>query len=163
MYGVRAMNIKNYRQTSTAGFSLIELMVVIAIVAVLAAVAVPSYKSYIGKGKMAEVNSIIQYNMNKAVENYSNGQSVALTVTSPGSNYITSIVTSAPSSTSIKIVVTMNTSFDTAFTSAPVIAFVGTDTNGVVTWDCTGGTTTKGITPTGAVSTAAQVYFPACN
>jgi type IV pilus assembly protein PilA len=41
------------------GFSLIELMVVIAIVAALAAVAVPSYKGYVNRARVAEVNSII--------------------------------------------------------------------------------------------------------
>lgn len=49
------------KSTGMAGFSLIELMVVIAIVALLSAVAIPSYKDYINRAKMAEVNSLIAH------------------------------------------------------------------------------------------------------
>lgn len=39
------------------GFTLIELMVVIIIIAVLAAIAIPSYQSYVTKGKIKEAQS----------------------------------------------------------------------------------------------------------
>ncbi len=38
-----------------SGFTLIELMIVVAIVAILAAVAMPAYKSYTAKAKFSEV------------------------------------------------------------------------------------------------------------
>ena len=41
----------------TSGFTLIELMVVIAIIAILAAIAFPSYRQYVQKGKLAEIKS----------------------------------------------------------------------------------------------------------
>jgi prepilin-type N-terminal cleavage/methylation domain len=38
-----------------SGFTLIELMIVVAIVAILAAIAMPAYQSYTGKAKFSEV------------------------------------------------------------------------------------------------------------
>ena len=41
----------------SAGFTLIELMVVVVIVAILAAIALPSYQQYIQRGKITEATS----------------------------------------------------------------------------------------------------------
>lgn len=40
-----------------AGFTLIELMVVVAIIAILAALALPSYQDYVQRGKIPEATS----------------------------------------------------------------------------------------------------------
>ena len=47
---------KNSREL---GFTLIELMIVVAIIAILSTIAYPSYKEYIAKGRRAEMKTVL--------------------------------------------------------------------------------------------------------
>ena len=46
------------RNTTQGGFTLIELMIVVAIIGVLASIAVPQYQNYVGRAQVSEAISL---------------------------------------------------------------------------------------------------------
>lgn len=120
------------------GFSLIELMVVIAIVGLLASVSMPSYRDYSAKAQMSSYYGIVQKVMNDAATAYSTSSAMPTSLAVP--QIASGIVTTSSGST-----VTVTTTFVNNSTtisalngnpSAPSVAFTGTDTNGIITWAC---------------------------
>lgn len=91
------------------GFTLIELMVVIAIAAILAAVALPSYTDYVRRGKITEATSTLSELRLRAEKYFADnrsyqpsppsGTTVGFSTVANGTQYFTYACTAATSDT----------------------------------------------------------------
>lgn len=65
------------KHSDQCGFTLIELMVVVAIVAILASVALPSYRDYVTRSKIAEATSGLAAKRVRLEQFYDNNRTYA--------------------------------------------------------------------------------------
>ncbi|MFC3902965.1 type IV pilus assembly protein PilA [Acinetobacter marinus] len=123
------------------GFTLIELMIVVAIIGILAAIAIPAYQDYIARSQMTEAMSLSSGLKTNVTETY--GQIGTFTGIDSGSNGI-------PASADIKgsyvdnvavddgvITATMESSGVSKGIQGSTLTLTPTDATGSVTWACT--------------------------
>lgn len=115
--GVRMISCRAERITRGAGFTMIELMIVVAIIAILALIAYPSYLSYVTKtnrkaaeGCLSELANYMErfYTTNLSYAADANGNAVVLpnldctTAQQTGNNYAYTL-TPAPAATTYTV------------------------------------------------------------
>jgi len=128
-------------QRSTRGFTLIELMVVVAIVGILAAIAYPSYANYVRKTHRAEITELMSesaQNLERWYSKYGTYQDGTATFTQPSSNawYTVKLTRSSDGTTY-------------SLSAVPIAGtMMATDTCGTFTLDNTGARTSSGTTAT---------------
>lgn len=134
------------------GFTLIELMIVVAIIGILAAVALPAYQDYMVRAKVSEVILAASSGRTAVAETYSNKGTMNLTAPSmgvtPQSSTYVSLVTYVPTNSSQgDIIVTATTTTALGAAAGKSVALRGVaNANGAVDWSC-GSPTTNGMPP----------------